>query len=270
MTKTTHTKAAHTEAAHAKAAHTKVAHCLRPILSFGFCLLLLLGTAPAIALTPNVVAPQYETKPGRADGIGKFYMGREIAQVMGHLGASWLERSSRGLEERPQLAIDAIGLKPTDVVADIGAGTGYFSFRLSQLVPQGKVLAVDVQPEMIAMLKAQREGEHITNVEPILSTEMNPNLPDRSVDVAIMVDAYHEFAYPYEMMQAIVAALKPDGRVVLLEYRGENPFVAIKPAHKMTQRQVKRELAAVGLEWVETKDDLPSQHILIFRQAQSS
>lgn len=200
------------------------------------------------------------------DGIGKFYLGREIAQVMGHLGAGWLERPGREREEQPQKAIAALDLKPTDTVADIGAGTGYFSFRMSPLVPQGKVLAVDIQPEMLEMIEALKREKGITNVEPVLGTVSDPKLGRSRVDLALMVDAYHEFEYPKEMMQSLVQALKPGGRVVLLEYRGENPLIAIKPLHKMTQQQVRKEMAAVGLVWQETKNDLPQQHILVFRK----
>ena len=200
------------------------------------------------------------------DGIGKFYMGREIAQVMGHQGAGWLERSSREAEEQPSLLVKALNLKPTDVVADIGAGTGYFSFRLAPLVPKGKVLAVDIQPEMLEIINSLKKEKNITNVEPVLGGVSNPNLPDESVDLALMVDAYHEFAYPREMMEALVQALKPGGRVVLVEYRGENPFVLIKALHKMTQKQVRKEMSAVGLTWLETKDFLPQQHVMVFEK----
>lgn len=200
------------------------------------------------------------------DGIGKFYMGREIAQVMGHQGAGWLERSSRESEEQPSLLVKALNLKPTDVVADIGAGTGYFSFRLAPLVPKGKVLAVDIQPEMLEIIKSLEKEKNITNVEPVLGGISNPNLPNQSVDLALMVDAYHEFAYPREMMEGIVRALKPGGRVVLVEYRGENPFVLIKPLHKMTQKQARKEMSAVGLTWMETKDFLPQQHVMVFEK----
>lgn len=216
---------------------------------------------------PTQAAATYEIRAAHSpDGIGKFYMGREIAQVMGHLGAGWLERSSRDREEKPQQAIVALDLKPTDVVADIGAGTGYFSFRIAPVVPQGKVLAVDVQPEMLEILEQLKQETGVTNVEPVLGTVDHPNLKPDSVDLALMVDAYHEFEYPKEMMTAIVRALKPTGRVVLVEYRGENPFVPIKPLHKMTQQQVKQEMGAVGLTWQTTKTVLPQQHILVFQK----
>lgn len=202
------------------------------------------------------------------DGIGKFYMGREIAQVMGHTGALWLERPSRETQEQPQRLVNALDLKPTDVVADIGAGTGYFSFRLSPLVPQGKVLAVDIQPEMLDIIDSIKQERQITNVEPILGSITDPHLPTSSVDVVLMVDAYHEFSHPREVMEAIVKALKPGGRVVLVEYRGENPFVPIKALHKMTQKQARKEMSAVGLQWLETKSFLPQQHLMVFEKQQ--
>jgi ubiquinone/menaquinone biosynthesis C-methylase UbiE len=193
-------------------------------------------------------------------------MGREIAQIMGHQGAAWLERPSRDREERPNAVLAALQLTPTDVVADIGAGTGYFSFRISPLVPDGNVLAVDVQPEMIDILNFLKQENQAQNVEPILGSNTDPHLPEASVDLAIMVDAYHEFEYPQEMMEAIARSLKPGGRVALVEYRGENPLIPIKGLHKMKQRQVRRELEAVGLVWQATNEDLPQQHIIIFQK----
>ncbi|MBE9181250.1 class I SAM-dependent methyltransferase [Oculatella sp. LEGE 06141] len=201
-----------------------------------------------------------------ADGIGKFYMGREIAQVMGHQGAAWLERPSRAIEEQPNQVVAALNLQPTDIVADIGAGTGYFSFRISSLVPDGTVFAVDIQPEMLDIVEFLQQENHITNVEGVLGSTTDPHLPANTVDLALMVDAYHEFDCPKEMMEGLVKALKPGGRVALVEYRGENPFVAIKPLHKMTQRQAKREMQAIGLVWQETIDVLPQQHLMIFKK----
>jgi SAM-dependent methyltransferase len=201
-----------------------------------------------------------------ADGIGKFYMGREIAKVMGHTEALWLERPSRVVTEQPQQVLEALDLKSTDVVADIGAGTGYFSFRISPLIPKGKVLAVDIQPEMLDIIDFLKQEKHITNVEPILGSVTNPNLPDESIDLALMVDAYHEFEYPKEMMEGVVRALKIGGRVVLVEYRRENPLIPIKALHKMTQKQARKEMKAVGLQWLETKNFLAQQHVMVFEK----
>lgn len=202
-----------------------------------------------------------------ADGIGKFYMGREIAKVMGHTAALWLERPSRETTEQPQQVVEALDLKATDIVADIGAGTGYFSFRIAPLVPEGKVLAVDIQPEMLDIINFLKQENNVTNVEPILASINHPNLLDNTIDLALMVDAYHEFEYPQEVMEEIVRALKPTGRVVLVEYRGENPLIPIKALHKMTQKQVQKEMQMLGLRWLETKNFLPQQHLMIFEKA---
>jgi ubiquinone/menaquinone biosynthesis C-methylase UbiE len=212
----------------------------------------------------NYPAYYREKRIHNPDGIGKYYMNREIAQVMGHQAMMWLERETRIQEEKPDLTVQNLNLKADDVVADIGAGSGYFSFRLAQQVPEGNVYAVDIQPEMLAAITTRKEEQRVTNIKTVLGTENSPNLSPESIDLALMVDAYHEFAYPREMMEGIVQALKPGGRVVLLEYRLENPMIMIKPLHKMTQKQVKKELQAVGLKWQETKEFLPEQHFLVF------
>ncbi|HEX4797512.1 MAG TPA: class I SAM-dependent methyltransferase [Humisphaera sp.] len=228
-----------------------------------FLILLLSGLS---AFAQPATQPIYTTTRPSPDGIGKVYMGREIAQVMGHLGAYWLERSAREREEQPAKAIELMQLRPTDVVADIGAGTGYFSFRMAAKVPRGKVLAVDIQPEMLDMMRERSKAAGVTNVEPILGTIEDPKLPANAVDVALMVDAYHEFDHPREMMLAIVKSLKVGGRVIDIEYRGEDPDVQIKPHHKMTQAQAIREMEAVGLHHVKTYDDLPQQHLMVFEK----
>lgn len=220
----------------------------------------------ACGTLPLALSADYQTISPSQDGIGRVYLGREIAKTMGHEGAGWLDRPSRVLQERPQVAVDRLELQPTDVVADIGAGSGYFATRLAARVPQGRVLAVDVQPEMLALLREKLSISQIPNVEPVLGQEDNPNLPPNTLDLALMVDAYHEFAYPREMMTGIVDALKPGGRVVLAEYRAENPLVMIKRLHKMSEAQVKREMAAVGLRWLKTDDALPQQHLLFFEK----
>jgi len=208
----------------------------------------------------------YETRRASFDGIGKFYMGREIAHVMGHRGAAWLERADREREERTDLLIGALPLDADSVVADIGAGTGYFSFPVAERVPEGKVLAVDIQPEMLDIIESRKADGAAANVETVLGTESDPRLPEAAVDLIFIVDAYHEFSYPYEMGLAMAMALKPGGKLVLIEYRGEDRSVPIKPLHKMTEAQAKREMAAIGLEWVRTDDFLPQQHFLVFER----
>ena len=243
--------------------------------------LLLLAVAPFTACADSATAPTtpgpatapattqasvYEYRPRTRDGIGKFYMGREIAHYMSHLGADWLERPEREAEEKTQTLVDEIELRPTDVVADIGAGTGYYAFRLAAKVPQGKVLAVDIQQEMLDLLAANAKTRGVTNVEPVIGTTSDPKLPKGGVDVVLMVDAYHEFDHPREMMNAIVAALKPGGRVVLVEFRAEDPAVRIKPLHKMSEAQAVREMTAAGLRHAETKSMLPMQHLMVFEK----
>jgi precorrin-6B methylase 2 len=214
--------------------------------------------------TALIQSKYYSYRQPSFDGTGKYYMGREIAQVMGHQGSGWLERPDRATEEEPQKMVAALGLKSTDVVADIGAGTGYISQLIAKQLPEGRILAVDVQPEMIALLQQRIKNSKIANIQPQLGTEQSPELPAASIDLAIMVDAYHEFSYPHEMMVGIVAALKPGGRVVLTEYRGEDPKVFIKPHHKTTQKQIEYEMKAVGLKLIKNDSVLPQQHLLFF------
>lgn len=220
---------------------------------------------------PKPVAPaepgasHYETRRNHdPNGIGKFYLGREIARVMGYQGADWLERPERIEEERPDEVVARMALRPGDVVADIGAGTGYFSFRFARVVTAGEVLAVDLQPEMLEIIERRKRELKISNVRGVKSTERDVNLPPGSIDVAFFADVYHEFEWPREMMQSIVRALKPGGRLVQIEYRGEDQEVPIKRVHKMTVEQCRREMAAVGLVWKETKDFLPWQHFIVY------
>ncbi|MBL6753121.1 MAG: class I SAM-dependent methyltransferase [Proteobacteria bacterium] len=209
--------------------------------------------------------PGYIEDPSRrTTGIGKFYMGREISFVMGHQAAGWLNRPGRIQEEMPDEVVANMGLEPDHVVADIGAGSGYFSFRIAKLVPEGKVLAVDIQQEMLDIIEATKATEGVTNIDGVKGEIDNPNLPANSIDAAIMVDAYHEFSHPFEMINGIYNALRPGGRIFLLEYRGEDASVPIRPLHKMTQEQVIKEMSIFGLEWTETLDFLPWQHMMIF------
>ncbi|WP_460584189.1 class I SAM-dependent methyltransferase [Hymenobacter arcticus] len=210
----------------------------------------------------------YQSRPPRdPNGIARYYQGRQIAHVMGHEGASWLERDDRSQEEGTEILLKELHLKPTDTVADIGAGTGFFSFRLAPLVPKGRVIAVDIQPEMIAELKQRQARNGLRNVEPVLGTTADPHLPAGKVDLVLIVDAYHEFDHPREMGLAIRQALRPGtGRLALVEYRAEDPNVPIKEIHKMTVEQAKKEMTAIGLEFVEVKETLPQQHLLLFRR----
>jgi SAM-dependent methyltransferase len=211
--------------------------------------------------------PVYETRANHdPDGIGKFYMGREIARVMGWQGAGWLERPERIEEEQPDKVVEQMKLKPADVVADVGAGTGYFTFRFAPRVKDGKVYAVEIQPEMLAIIEKRKKELKAGNVVTVRGTETDAKLPESSIDVVFFADVYHEFAYPREMMESIVKALKPGGRVVQIEYRGEDPDVPIKRVHKMTVAQCRKEMAAVGLVWKETKDFLPQQHFIVFEK----
>ncbi|MEM1114154.1 MAG: methyltransferase domain-containing protein [Pseudomonadota bacterium] len=210
-------------------------------------------------------SPYTFKKPSR-DGIGKVFMGREISHVMGHRGASWLERDSRVEEERTDLLLQALPLEPGDTVADIGAGTGYFSFPMARRVPEGKVLAVDIQPEMLEIIQQRMPAAGVNNVEPVLATATSPNLPAGEVDVVLLVDAYHEFSHPAEVMAGIVNSLSERGRVILVEYRGEDFTVPIKPLHKMTIAQAELEMKAAGLVLEHVDDRLPRQHIMIYRR----
>ena len=208
----------------------------------------------------------YTMRPASPDGIGKIYMGREISQVMGHQGINWLERGEREQEEAPSRAVEAIKLKESEIIADIGAGSGYYTFRLAPKVPKGKVVAVDIQPEMIAFLENRENDLGLSNVEAHLGAIDDVKLPANSIDAALMVDAYHEFSHPREMMLSLYKALRPGGRIYLLEYRAEDPKVPIKRLHKMTEAQAVLEMQAAGLEFVANHDFLPWQHFMIFRK----
>jgi ubiquinone/menaquinone biosynthesis C-methylase UbiE len=234
-----------------------------------FSLILVVSCGPTILPAQQAVpATRYEYRQEHnRDGIGKFYMGREIAHVMGHQAADWLERANREEEEKTSVLVDALKVKPGEVIADIGAGTGYFCRMLAPKTgAKGLIYGVDIQPEMLELLTNKMAELKITNVKPILGTITDPKLPKGSVDTVLMVDVYHEFDHPFEMMQNIAAGLKTGGRVVLVEFRGEDPDVPIKIVHKMTEAQVKKEMAVLPLEWSETIEVLPRQHIIIFKK----
>jgi SAM-dependent methyltransferase len=190
--------------------------------------------------------------------------GRKFAGVMGVGGADWLERPERETEEQPDQALDALGLKPGMTVADIGAGTGYMSLRMAKRVgPSGKVYANDLQPEMLRMLRENAALAKLGNVETVLGSEADPKLPKGQMDLVLLVDVYHEFSQPQQMLRKIRESLKPDGRLVLLEYRKEDPKIPIRPEHKMSVAEVKAELEPEGFVLGPVIETLPRQHILI-------
>jgi protein-L-isoaspartate O-methyltransferase len=216
---------------------------------------------------PKRAAPKYETREKHdPDGIGKFYMGREIARVMGFQGASWLERPERVKEEEPAKLIAALAVRPGMTVADVGAGSGYHAFLMSPLVGEtGTVIASDIQPEMLELIAGRAKKDGVKNVRTVRGTETDPKLPAGGVDLILLVDVYHEFSHPFEMAEKMVAALKPGGRLVFVEFRLEDPKVPIKLVHKMTERQVVREMEAFPeLEHTRTVGSLPWQHVIIF------
>lgn len=232
-------------------------------------LLLCLSACSACqAQQENAGAAVYTSKVPRPGGIGKVYMGREIAGIMGAGGGAWLERSTRQEEENVAAAIEAMQLSPESVVADIGAGTGYYTFRIAPEVPEGKVYAVEVQDAFIAALESRKKELGYNQVEVVKGGSQTLHVPDGSLDLAVMVDVYHELEYPVEMLQAIHKALKPDGRLLLLEYRAEDPSIPIKELHKMSVSQANREMSANGFRLYRRADFLPMQHFLLYEKAE--
>ncbi len=227
-------------------------------------LLMCFGLAAAIHAQ---TALPYQAAPPSADGIGKVYHGREIAQMMGFDGAAWLERTERQQEERADLLMAELALKPGMDVADVGAGTGYYSRRMAlQVGPKGKVYAIEVQPQMLRVLETTAKRPGYSNIVPVLGADDNVKLPEASIDLAIMVDVYHELAFPHEVLASIVCALRPGGRVIFVEYRGEDFSVPIKSLHKMTEPQLRLEAADHALVWERTARTLPWQHVVVFRR----
>jgi ubiquinone/menaquinone biosynthesis C-methylase UbiE len=224
-----------------------------------------------LALTLSIVGalaadapPTYVQGQKSRDGIGKYFMGREIAQVMGHQGARWLERPERQAEEDTASVIRALELKPEWIVADIGCGTGYYSYRIAPSVKE--VLGVDIQQEMLDLLTAAGKKQGIANVKPVLGTVADPKLAAESVDLILLVDVYHEFDHPVEMLTAMRKALTPDGRIALVEFKAEDPQIPIKPIHKMSEAQARKEFTALGFTWERTVSTLPWQHLIFFKR----
>ena len=226
-----------------------------------------LSTTVRAAETASSPTNFYRTGMASRDGVGKFYFGREIAKFMTYHGASWLERNERQEEERSDLLMKALKFRPGEAVADIGAGSGYYTRLIARAVgTNGVVFATDIQQEMLDILTNKAAQAGIRNIRPVLGTESDPGLPAASVDTILIVDVYHEMEFPFEMMAGLSRALKPGGRLVLVEYRGEDRAVPIKELHKMTEEQVKKELAPHPLKFDETLRMLPWQHVMIFRK----
>ena len=218
-----------------------------------------------VAQKPNT-DNKYKFQKGDYNGIGKWYMGREIAHVMGYQGIGWLERSEREKEENVSNLIKNMKIKPSDTIADIGAGSGYHVFRMAPLADKGLVYAVDIQFEMLMEIENTKQFNKVTNVETILGSEKSVQLPKNSIDKILMVDVYHEFNFPIEMITSIKNALKPEGQLFLIEYKGEDPKVPIKKIHKMTEKQAVKEMEAAGFKLKSNIKNLPWQHCMIFIQ----
>ncbi|WP_347879105.1 class I SAM-dependent methyltransferase [Winogradskyella pelagia] len=210
---------------------------------------------------------RYTYKQGDYNGIGKWYLGREIAYVMGYQGIKWLERPEREAEENVSTLLSNMDIQTTDIIADIGAGSGYHVFKMAPLAANGKVYAVDIQPEMLKAITSNNIYKKLNNIKTILGDEKSVNLPENSIDKILMVDVYHEFNYPFEMIMSIKKALKPNGKIYLIEYRGEDETVPIKKVHKMSEAQAVKEMKAAGFKLDENIDNLPWQHCLVFSKS---
>ena len=229
---------------------------LRQYLGFS---LFLFGTLPTHAQTGG-----YTFKKEDPNGIGKWYMGREIAHVMGVAGMYWLERPERELEERASLLFENMNIQPEDKIADIGAGSGYHVFRMAEQAKAGMIYAIDIQDEMLAVLEQKKNVGNHRNVSVIKGSIKNTNLPKNIFDKVLIVDVYHEMSYPIEVMQTVFQAMKPNGKLYLIEYRGEDPKVPIKRLHKMTEAQAVKEMKSMGFQLEENIGNLPWQHCMVF------
>jgi SAM-dependent methyltransferase len=232
---------------------------------FSIALVLLFS---AIALAQSTITVDAPAGTAAQDSIPPaltHYMGREIAQTMHYTGAPWLVRESREREEECSTMLKQLGIKPGQTVCDMGCGNGFYTLKLAELVGEtGQVLAVDIQPEMLRLLDEQNKEAQRKNIKPILGTVVDPKLPDGKVDLILCVDVYHEFSNPEQMLAAMRKSLAPNGRLVLVEFRAEDPNVPIKPLHKMSKEQVEKELTANGFKLADSFDRLPWQHLLFY------
>lgn len=227
-------------------------------------LLILIGLLSSCQSGAQTSDTPYTYKKGDPNGTGKWYMGREIAYVMGFQGMSWLERPEREKEENVSKLIRNMDIKPTDVIADIGAGSGYHVFKMAPIAKEGLIYAVDIQEEMLNAIRQKMKKGLAKNVTPIKGNDKSVELPENTVDKILMVDVYHEFSYPIEMIASMKKALKTDGKIYLIEYRGEDPKVPIKDVHKMTQAQSVKEMEAAGFKLEVNLENLPWQHCMVF------
>lgn len=229
-----------------------------------FSVLALLGMSHPCHGQTEAQKDAYTFKKGDPNGIGKWYMGRQIAHVMGFQGIGWLERPEREAEENTSMLLENMDIAPTDTIADIGAGSGYHVFKMADLARKGHIYAVDIQEEMLQAIQQKKKQTGLQHITTVKGSSKSVHLPRNSVDKVLMVDVYHEFEYPIEMLASIKKALRPKGRIYLIEYRGEDPTVPIKEVHKMTEKQAVRELNAAGFTLEENVDNLPWQHCLVF------
>jgi SAM-dependent methyltransferase len=229
-----------------------------------FWILLLFPISPLNAQKTTSTSSIYSFKKGHPYGIGKWYQGREIAYVMGWQGIDWLERDERESEEKTSILIKNMSIKRTDIIADIGAGSGYHVFKMAPIVSEGNVYAVDIQPEMLQAIASNTLFQKNNNIKLIRGSEKSVHLPENTFDKILMVDVYHEFNFPFEMMQSIRKAMKKNGEIYLIEYRGEDPSVPIKKLHKMSEKQAVKEMKIAGFRLKKNIDNLPWQHCMVF------
>lgn len=228
-----------------------------------FLFLLFLGIGLLVSAQSE---SHYSIKKGDPNGIGKWYMDREIAHVMGYQGINWLERSEREKEEQTSLLIENMEINSTDIIADIGAGSGYHVFKMAPIANEGRIYAVDIQSEMLDAIHEKQDALSINNIDLIKGEEQTTNLPANTIDKLLMVDVYHEFSFPKEMLSSIYAALKPNGQIYLVEYRKEDDNIPIKTIHKMTEAQAVKEFEASGFKLIKNIDNLPWQHCMVFQK----
>lgn len=249
--------------------------CKRYIRAAALCLvtvLLAIPSARSTAIAQQSAATETEKPASKPIPRGpKRYKGREIAVTMHYLGAPWLVRESRQREEDCAMLLEALHVKPGQTICDLGCGNGFYTLQLAKLVgDQGKVFAVDIQPEMLHLLDERAKAEEVTNIEPSVGSQVDTGLAPQSVDLILLVDVYHEFSHPHQMLSAMRRALKPGGRIALAEFREEDPAVPIKPLHKMSKKQILKEFSPSGFRLVEEFDKLPWQHLMFFEKTEKS